>query len=371
VLFSIEGSRARSGRLLTTPCPADLPGFRAAMAADRCFVGEIRRISSRRAALFACAPIHDAGGKRVGVLGVETAAEEYGAATRRLWLRGAGITGSVLLLGLMVVTALSGLVTREIRGLTGAVREVQSGNMSPRLQPGRIQEVADLSNTFSTLTDVQQDVLTRTRRMLIEGEQFRTEADLACCYVEQCCTPLGLDLGGVRIAARHVSAGSPADRRASGSFYDAFRTPAGLCCALVGQVTLAGALQSAIEASAAGACLRRELSERPPQAALATALTRFSFDRLACLCWRPDHETADFWQYTAAGAPPERSAVPLRPQVARALHTFAPEPAALIQCYVEAFAALSPAELLEDLAAALPSGAAGSLLVLKAVTSNE
>src|SRR5262249_43560731 len=145
-----------------------------------------------------------------------------------------------------------------------------------QVRAGRIQEVADLGNTFNTMTDVLRDVLTRTRRSLIEGEQFRTSADLARVYVDRCCAPLRLNLGGGRVAARHMRTGSsalaaPSGRgpAATGAFYTAFEARPGAYCAAVGRVRVEGELESAIEASAAAAHLRRAMAEREPEAALA------------------------------------------------------------------------------------------------------
>ena len=72
-----------------------------------------------------------------------------------------------------------------------------------------------------------------------------------------------------------------------------------------------------------------------------------------------------------ASLPPTRRTVPLQPHVPHALHPFEGRTAEIIDRYAHAFPELSPEELLEDLAAALPPGTSGSLIVVKAVMSDE
>lgn len=375
VLFSVPASGAPSSGAGGS-AGADPPGFRAAVAAGRCFVAELPPAPGRPAVLAGFAPIRDPKGKRVGVLEVETVRGGYAAATRRLGWCVAAISGSVLLLGLLVATALSGLVTREVEALTDTVVEVQGGNLDMESQSGHIQEVSDLANTFNTMTDVLRDVLSRTRRALIEGEQFRTDADLARVYLEQCCPPLRADLGGVRVAARRVGPGSAAlaapagkDAAPTGAFYTAFEAVPGEYCAAAGRVKASGKLESAIEASAVAAHLRRAVGEQAPEAALADLAEQFSLESLECLYWRTGADAADGWNLMAS-APLTRRSVPLHLHVAIVLHPFEGDTAALIDRYARAFAALPPEELLEDLAAALPTTASGSLMVVKAATSD-
>jgi hypothetical protein len=138
---------------------------------------------------------------------------------------------------------------------------------------------------------------------------------------------------------------------------------------VAGRVGSGRPLDSALAASAAVALLRRALAACDTESALARVGERFALLRLDCLCWRPGDEAAELWQ-CAGSAPPSRRRVPLPLRAALALHSFEGEAAATIDRYVSAFADLSPAELLEDLAAALPPGASGSLLVLGPTREN-
>jgi HAMP domain-containing protein len=321
------------------------------------FVSEVQPGPVGQATLTAAAPILDSAGKRTGILAVETDARGFLATMHGLEARIAWIVGVVLLLGTSAALAISGFVTREVRELSRAAVEVKGGNLDRQIQAGFIQEIGDLGNTFNTMSDVLRDVLSRTKRSLIEAERSRTREDLAQAYVEQFWLPLDAAMAGVRVIARHLGA------RPAGTFYAAVAASDG-AYAFVGRVHEAEALDAAVAASAAASLFGQLITSLPPEIAFARATELFSFETLQCLRWTATGDTAEWFCSAAPGAPVTRHAVCLADGAPFTLHTFDGEAASIIERYSRRFADLPIEELLADLTAALPAGAAGSLLML-------
>jgi HAMP domain-containing protein len=185
----------------------------------------------------------------VGLLGVETDARGMESLTRELLARGGWIIGAVLILGAAATLSVSAVVSREVRNLTDGAALVKRGSLDHSIEAGCIQEVWDLCNTFNTMSDVLKDVLAKTKRSLLEGELFRSEADLAETYTRLFWPKLsagGVDVGGLtpgRSRYAHSAAlwdgvevvAKRLGDRPDGSFFGAFPIEGGVC-ALVGKV---------------------------------------------------------------------------------------------------------------------------------------
>lgn len=329
-------------------------GLMEAMTRDRFLVGAMRYGEGNQAALTAYAPINDSAGKLAGIVGVETDADIYRKSKQDLLTRGVWLTGIVFLLGILVASLLTRLITREVHALNLAAVEVTAGNLNRQIQAGRIQEIEDLGNTFNTMSDVLRDVLSKTRRALIEGEQFRTEANLAQAYREQFAPPLRASLGAARVAAEHFGA------RPTGSFYDAFSLPDG-ACALVGRVGEGASLDAVMTASAARSLLRQDLERLPPEEVFASAGALFPLDRLEIVVWK-DGGPAKAWRLDPETGTARRRELPTEPIL---LHTFDAATGARIEQYARLFGHLSPEDLMTDIRIAVSADREGCLLILK------
>jgi HAMP domain-containing protein len=325
--------------------------------APQYFVSDVRDTGPGDARMTAMAPIADAAGRRVGILGVETDAEEYVVTTRRILGTSAWITGIVLLVGTVVALGVSGLVTHEVQDLTRAAVDVKLGNLDRSIQPGRIQEVGDLAGTFNTMSAVLKDVLSQTRRTLIEGEQFRTEEDLAEVYNELFWPPLSSCHDGVAAAARQIGKG------AAGSFHALLTSPHG-GCAVVGRVGGSSPVTAALEASAACLLLQQEVAATDADTALRRVKELFDVERLECLCWDRATMAGCRWSFSAAAGCGAREPVCFEPGRPLLLSTLRADVQETVNRYASRFARLSPEELLADINAALPPGEEGSLMIL-------
>jgi HAMP domain-containing protein len=314
--------------------------------------------------LTAFAPIRDRSGRVAGILGVETDATSFTLALSQVANRIVYIVGIVFLLGVLAALYISRLVTREVRDLQEAAMEVKEGNLERQIQSGSIQEVADLGNTFNTMSDVLKDTLLKTRRSLAEGEQFRTDDDLAQAYIELFWLPLQMTLGNVRVVAQQIG------KLPVGNFYGAFEAR-GQNYALVGQVKETEALDTAITASAAFSLIRQELQKREPESVFETVKTLFDFERVECYCWDPAAATVEKGSLSGSGAL-LRETLPLPPGKTVAVHTFSEATRSLVERYLGFFEeSLSPEALLSDLVALLPAEEQGSLLLLQKQTDED
>ena len=151
-------------------------------AGDSAVVGEITTLASGESVLVSFAPITRADGAVAGILGVAIDAARLPAMSRALLVDVAQLTLLALVIGALAALFISALLTHKVRALSRAALEVADGEYDRYIDIGTIQEMSDLSNTFNTMSSVLKDLIEKTRRTLIEGEQFRTPLDLARTY---------------------------------------------------------------------------------------------------------------------------------------------------------------------------------------------
>jgi len=331
-----------------------LPGAAevAAIRRGELFALATRRGSRGRLVMTAYAPVRDASGNVAGLIGVETDAQGIETLTRGLIARSLLGIGAVLLLGAGATMAVSGVVSREVRDLRAGVARMKEGDLDVTARAGRIQEVGDLCSTLNTMNELLKDVLAKTKRSLLEGEQFREPVDLAQVFSEERWPPLHLRLGTVQVVARR-NGGMP-----DGSFQAAFAVdrPAGApsmagaaadgVWALVGRVREESVgrttLETVIAASAACSLLVERLRVAAPGQAIADVCELFPLQHLDVVCCRAG--SVERWGLDGRGA----SAPDAEYLV---LHTLGRAFEERIERYRAFFGCPDAAELLEEIAA--------------------
>jgi HAMP domain-containing protein len=324
----------------------------------------------------ACSSVLSPDGKLIGTIGVVTDAAPYLRESQQTLTGVATAAIGVIVVGILITVLVSGLISRELRNLSHTAALISGGNLDVQARAGRIQEIGDLGNTFNTMSDVLKDVLSRTKRSLIEGEQFRTHAELAMSYAEMFRPPIAADFGEFRCATR--SAGQD-----FGLFWTAFETPEGFCMAL-GHVKDDDDVSTAIAGSAAVRYLKHRLTKSEARQALTELSELFHPDFLECYCF--GDASVDHWRIGAVGAPapvglphppsalapvglphpPSALVVQSFPADSRRrwiLHRFVPDAGRMVDEYLTAFGHHTPDDLAHDIIAALPPGSAGALIV--------
>jgi hypothetical protein len=297
------------------------------------------------------------------IIGLEVGTSNIQAELRAAQLLVVKIVGGVLGLGIAVVLLTSVLITREVRTLSETAGRIAGGALDVQARPSPIQEVADLGNTFNTMGAVLRDVLSKTRRSLIEGEQFRTDTELADTYATLFRPPLDVTTGGIRFFG-----GAVGDRGIGAIWLVA--DPGDGPCAVIGHVAEIETIEASVAASSAIRFLQDLLPAHGIERSLGEAAALFTFSDLLCLQVRRGRggvEAVETCRCSSTDPDPARqthaSVLP------HAIHTLGSEVDPIVDRYLELFGALPVDELWRDLVAALPPDATG-VLVIAGVDAN-
>lgn len=294
----------------------------------------IPKAESGSVILKAYAPIFNRSATLSGILGVEINAEYLKAQKSIMLLKISIISLIVILFGILVVLFISGIITRKIRELNEAAGVAAGGDYNRRVNIETIQEFIDLGNTFNTMSSVLEEVLSRTKRELIESERFRTQADLAKTYNETFWNPQEKTFGDVEVAARLIS------KRPTGDFFGVFQaagniketqkrnTSAEGGCeqsrreyAILGRVRAKEELDSVTLASAAFSLIRQELSKTEPEQVFKDVCELFDVETWECIYWDEAGSEIQWLGYNPDGGPPLQRKMPLQEQRTLAFHT--------------------------------------------------
>jgi len=352
----IEGDTSRFV-LRDTAYPYD-SGMVGAMRDDSFYVTEVREVAGGKSMMTAYAPIIDSRGALAGILGVDIDATDYLVVSDELFMKFGLLAGGIVLLGVIASLFLSGMFTRKIRELGAAADEVSGGNLDLEIEVGTIQEVSDLSNTFNTMSSVLKNVLSKIRRALIEGEQFRTQADLARLYVEEFWKPLDMRCGNLLVAGRMLGHNSV------GAVMSVVEID-NSCHAFVGFVRRGAEVVTATRASAVCSFVHQELGSRPVGDVLNEAVSIFDIESLHYLHCPADATEMEFWSLESGSTCFRHRSEELSPGVPVCVHTFSAEIGDMIEDYLRKFSRLSPREIVEDLMLTLDQDVRGCFLVLK------
>lgn len=358
-----------AGALTTVPSDVT-PDLDVILIDDGVWVSDIHRAAHKTGTLEAYSSMAAPDGKLVAAIGVVDDATGYVRATDRIGPETIGAAVAIFIIGLIIAGIVSYLISREVRSLSATAALISSGNLDVQASPGHIQEIGDLGNTFNTMSDVLKDVLSRTKRSLIEGEQFRTHAELAASYAGMFRPPVSEEVGGLHVA---VSTSG----QDFGLFWTAFETGGTVCIAL-GHLTAEDDVSTVIAASAATRYLKHRLTKDDAGDTISEIVDLFKPDFFECYCLTGG--TVDHWTLTTADLDDEelpegqrssfsnvvRPAVQSYPADSRRLwtiHRFSPNADSIVNQYIRVFGHHGPDDLVHDILAALPTGTEGALLV--------
>jgi len=355
---------AGSVTALPSDIPTDLAG---ALLGDGVWTSDVERTGPKTATMEACSSIVGKDGKLIGAIGVVDDATGYVRASQQTFTSVAIAASIIIVVGLIITLLVSWLISREVRDLSRTAALISSGNLDVQASPGHIQEIGDLGNTFNTMSDVLKDVLSRTKRSLIEGEQFRTHAELAASYAGMFRPPISEDVGGMRVAV--TAAGQD-----FGLFWTAFET-AGTICIALGHLRGDDDVDTVITASAATRYLKHRLTREEAGATIGEIVDLFKPDFFECYCLTGD--AVDHWtlvpiddarktgegHQTLNALRPAVQSYPAGSRTLWTIHRFSPNADALVEQYVRVFGHHGPDDLVHDIVAALPTGTEGALLV--------
>ena len=306
----------------------------------------------------AYAPIVGRSGTLAGILGVEISTENIRTQKGMVLLKISIISLITILFGALITLFISGIITRKIRELSEAAGVVAEGHYDRRVNIETIQEVIDLGNTFNTMSSVLEEVLSRTKRELIERRQFRTQADLAKTYNETFFEPQERTFGDIEIAARLIS------KRPTGDFFGVFQVDSGSIYAVLGRVRAEEELDSVTFASAAFSLIRQELSKIEPEQVFKNVCELFDVETWECIYWDEAGSKIQWLGHNPNGGPPLQRTMPLQKQKTLVFHTSRETTGETIDSYVRLFGYLLPVELMEDLMGILDEESEGSLITI-------
>ncbi|HET7321097.1 MAG TPA: HAMP domain-containing protein, partial [Longimicrobiaceae bacterium] len=250
---------------------------------------------------------------------------------------------------------ISWLLSRNVRALSKAALEVAGGDYDREIQIGTIQELSDLSNTFNTMSSVLKDLMERTRRTLIEGEQYQTPLDLARTYRQGCWEDLNRAFGEVRVASRSIGGGHPGD-------LFGVVEEAGSVTVFVGRVGETREMESAIAAAAARRAVE-EGAKRWPVGDVLADVSRLLDAPIQAVRWRPGEEGSAVLTTYGAGES-SASPLPLDGEGTALLHTFPGRAGDVLHRWKRVFEKMPPEVLVENLGRTVEAGAMGTLVAI-------
>lgn len=295
----------------------------------------------------------------VGYVMVETSASDVRAAILqirhqiRLFVILSGCSGLIL------AWILSGLISRRLRELTQTAWHAADGHYDVRHEAEGIQEISELGNTFNTMTSVLGEVVSKSRRVIVEAEQFRTERDLEHAYASQFFALRSATLDRIEVSGSLLSAFS------AGHFFGFWTSPQGYAVAITGHMDASAGLASAIKAAAAVAALEELTSIHAWSQAVTIWRGIFNVPEATAFVWEPDSEQMRRFVITGADRPLAEASVP-RPQSAPLLlHSLSAKSATRLRTYMEMYSTQNPETLVAEMKRIASPDCPGAVLVLK------
>ena len=306
--------------------------------------------------MMAFSPVRDDQGT-AAILMVETSAEGLAAHKERMARDIRLIILVTALIGVLLAWLISRIISRRIISLTRAAAAVGAGRYDQPHEVGGVQEINDLSNTFTTMSRVLSEIVARTRRAVVEAEQFRTDDDLARAFTQTFMKPDHRTIHGAAVSGTHVST-------RSGNHFFGIWEKGDEVMAVVGELSGHDGLAAPLTASAAAAALRECWLNASLESACAEWSGLFDLAQVELVVWRADAEgmTRGTWYRGAHAFTFTATNWTDRPLV---LHTISERVAHRIRLYVETFAAFAPDALTEEIRLTLDRDQQGAVIILK------
>jgi len=312
--------------------------------------------ASGRESLFSYAIVKSLDGRPQGIVGVELGAEDYSKQWAASFRETVWFCAGVTALGLLAALFVAKIIRSKVAHLTDASERLANGEYDLRLQPGVIREVNDLASTFNTLGSVLGEIVTKTKRSLIEAEQFRTEEDLQSTYRSEFYPSVW------RESQKHQFTGFLANDECVGDFFEVIETAQGTY-ALLGRVD-ADTISERMAIASAANTLSRELlkTKTPPEAWQRTAEL---FPLSAWICVFSDNDTGKIaaWKFDPelSDLTYEECEFSLDPLL---FHSLSPEAVNQVTTYMRCAGKVAPLELCTEIAPLLRNEKQGALLIV-------
>ncbi len=276
---------------------------------------------------------------------------------RTILLESLAFLFGILGCGLMVSWIVGRFVTRAVEQLGMATEIVASGRYDWRVQPGWLREVNDLGNTFNTMTSLLEEILSKTKRAVIEGEQFRRPEDLAEAFSENLWSTGHTRLGPLTVSLMRF--GKPTN----GDFLALWREDE-RARIVMGRMLVSGEFEAAVLASAAFSLIREEIRIGGPGFARANEIFHFKFWDL--VSWRLSQPTIEVSTFRFGQAEPVRRRVDIDDGQAVALHSLEGEWARRLDLYIRILKGTDGNRLIEELTGILRVPAGGGAIIVTA-----
>ncbi len=336
--------------------PIALPPAQRARLDNEPYVSTSVEQDARGRYVMAFSPVRDDDGVAAIVM-VETDADVLTAHEQRIRRNVQGLIVVAALIGVGIALLISRIISRRIDRLTRMASAIGEGHYEQADETGGIQEIQDLSRTFNTMSSVLSEVVSRTRRAVVEAEQFRTDDDLARAFVDTFMPAEHRQVQGVELSAVNMSS------RSSGHFFGIWEKQQHVM-AVVGEIDAEPGLRAPLNASAAASLLREYWKTRDMEAACTAWGNLFNIRSAHALTWDADSDgiTHCRWDSDRATFVTQNSTWTDAPVV---LHTIPEQESHRIRLYVSTYAHLTPKELTQEIRLTLNKDQQGAIIVLK------
>lgn len=323
---------------------------------DRGFVGSSIRQDERGRYMMGFGSIRDEE-DIIAIVMVETDAEALTAHENRMRRDILFIVIGTVLIGFVLALTISRIISRRIVSLTRAASAVAAGRYDQPHEVGGVQEINDLSSTFNTMSSILSEVVSKTRRAVVEAEQFRTDDDLARAFTETFMPSEQRRVHGVDLSAMHVTS------RSGGHFFGVWEKGDAVM-AVVGEVSAGAGLSAPLTASACASMLQEHWKQKDLKAACAEWSRLFDLRAASVLSWPAGAAqlTHGVWDTKKQSFVYQTTPWPAAPVV---VHTVSERVAHRIKLYVETFGHLAPAELTQEIALTLDKEQQGAVILAK------
>ncbi len=161
------------------------------------------------------APIRDASGRAVAVLGVDMKAQDVYAVQKEVRRRAVVVFALGLLLAIVLGFLISGGVARQIKELMKGARRVAQGDLDWKVKVKGVDEVAQLAHLFNTMSVDLKRHMEDLKRTTAEKERLVREIEIARGIQQSFLPESAPKIPGIDIAAMSLPA-----RVVGGDFYD-------------------------------------------------------------------------------------------------------------------------------------------------------
>lgn len=338
--------------------PISLPAPLAQRADERGYAASRIQQDGSGRYIHAYSPVRDADGT-VAYLVVEISANAVAGFFQRIKQEIGILVIVTVAIGLLLALLLSRMISRRIIRLSHAAQRVEDGHYDERYVTTGIQEISDLGNTFNTMSSVLSEVLNKSRRAVIEAEQFRTEDDLARAFSETFMADTGQTVSGtLELVAGQVSTHSE-------THFHGIWQEEGHVLAVVGELETADGLEAPLQASAAAHALRDYWLACEPEEALRRWAVPLPLRQAHVIYGHVNELHTAEWNANERTFAHTSLTIPGRPLL---FHTLPDAQSKRLTVYVDVHRGIATRDLLHECRKALDEDVIGAFLIIKCIS---